>query len=163
MRETMTAAGMAVEPGTKTARTFPVAVRADGSEVALPVLIAAVRHRVRRSSSRPGFTAMNSRAWPPCGGCSRKCGRRTWPACWWRCRSPIRRPMRRRPAAIRTIIMDLARVFPGDRQGTVTEQLAFALTQSFLRHADFYCDLHMPVSITRCQRWSVTNCGRNRS
>jgi predicted deacylase len=37
---------------------------------------------------------------------------------------------------------DLARVFPGDRGGTVTEQIAFALTQQFIRHADFYCDLH---------------------
>lgn len=37
---------------------------------------------------------------------------------------------------------DLARVFPGDRQGTVTEQLAHLLTERFLRHADLYCDLH---------------------
>jgi predicted deacylase len=37
---------------------------------------------------------------------------------------------------------DLARVFPGDSQGTVTEQIAHALTERFIRHADFYCDLH---------------------
>jgi predicted deacylase len=37
---------------------------------------------------------------------------------------------------------DLARVFPGDAGGTVTEQIAFSLTHRFIRHADFYCDLH---------------------
>ena len=37
---------------------------------------------------------------------------------------------------------DLARIFPGDAAGTVSEQLAHALTHSFIRHADLYCDLH---------------------
>jgi predicted deacylase len=37
---------------------------------------------------------------------------------------------------------DLARVFPGDPQGTVTEQIAHALTHQFIRHAHLYCDLH---------------------
>jgi predicted deacylase len=37
---------------------------------------------------------------------------------------------------------DMARIFPGDPAGTVTEQLAHALTQHFIRHADLYCDLH---------------------
>src|SRR5262249_36971908 len=37
---------------------------------------------------------------------------------------------------------DMARIFPGDPAGTVTEQLACALTHRFIRHADFYCDLH---------------------
>lgn len=37
---------------------------------------------------------------------------------------------------------DMARVFPGDPAGTVTEQLAYALTHHFIRHADLYCDLH---------------------
>src|SRR5262249_11258914 len=37
---------------------------------------------------------------------------------------------------------DMARVFPGDPAGTVTEQLAHALTQHFIRHADLFCDLH---------------------
>jgi predicted deacylase len=37
---------------------------------------------------------------------------------------------------------DLARVFPGDPAGTVTEQIAYALTRRFIRHADLYCDLH---------------------
>jgi predicted deacylase len=37
---------------------------------------------------------------------------------------------------------DMARVFPGDPAGTVTEQLAHVLTQRFIRHADFYVDLH---------------------
>jgi predicted deacylase len=37
---------------------------------------------------------------------------------------------------------DMARIFPGDPAGTVTEQLAHALTERFMRHVDFYCDLH---------------------
>lgn len=37
---------------------------------------------------------------------------------------------------------DLARVFPGDPGGTVTEQIAHTLTHRFIRHADFFCDLH---------------------
>lgn len=36
---------------------------------------------------------------------------------------------------------DMARVFPGDPRGTVTEQLAARLTEE-IRQADFYCDLH---------------------
>jgi predicted deacylase len=37
---------------------------------------------------------------------------------------------------------DLARVFPGNAAGTVTEQLAYTLTHRFIRHADLFCDLH---------------------
>jgi predicted deacylase len=37
---------------------------------------------------------------------------------------------------------DMARIFPGDPDGTVTEQLAYALTHRFIRHADLFCDLH---------------------
>ncbi len=37
---------------------------------------------------------------------------------------------------------DMARIFPGDPGGTVTEQLAHALTHSFIRGADFFIDLH---------------------
>jgi predicted deacylase len=37
---------------------------------------------------------------------------------------------------------DLARIFPGDATGTVSEQIAHALTHRFIRHADLYCDLH---------------------
>lgn len=36
---------------------------------------------------------------------------------------------------------DMARVFPGDAGGTVTEQLAHCLTE-WIGRADFYCDLH---------------------
>jgi predicted deacylase len=38
--------------------------------------------------------------------------------------------------------MNLARVFPGKADGTVTERIAYTLTQKFLRHADFLLDLH---------------------
>lgn len=37
---------------------------------------------------------------------------------------------------------DMARVFPGDPGGTVTEQIAHCLTSRFIRGADFYLDLH---------------------
>lgn len=37
---------------------------------------------------------------------------------------------------------DMGRVFPGSPTGTVTEQLAHALTHAFIRHANFYIDLH---------------------
>ena len=37
---------------------------------------------------------------------------------------------------------DLARVFPGRPDGTLTEQIAHGLTHDFIRHASFLCDLH---------------------
>lgn len=37
---------------------------------------------------------------------------------------------------------DLARVFPGDTQGTTTERIAHAFTHHCIAHADYYCDLH---------------------
>ncbi len=49
---------------------------------------------------------------------------------------------------------DLARVFPGDPQGTVTEQIAHALTHRFIRHADFYCDLHSAGQYYAIEPWS---------
>lgn len=38
--------------------------------------------------------------------------------------------------------MNLARVFPGKADGTVTERIAYALTEKLFRHADFLVDLH---------------------
>ena len=37
---------------------------------------------------------------------------------------------------------NLARVFPGKADGTVTERIAYALTDKLLRHADFLLDMH---------------------
>jgi len=37
---------------------------------------------------------------------------------------------------------NLNRVFPGNRDGQLTEQLAFAMTEQFLRTLDYYVDLH---------------------
>jgi predicted deacylase len=37
---------------------------------------------------------------------------------------------------------DLARTFPGDASGTVTEQIAHHFAACFVAHADLYCDLH---------------------
>ena len=38
--------------------------------------------------------------------------------------------------------LNLARVFPGDIQGTITEQIAYWLTEKFMKYADFFIDLH---------------------
>jgi predicted deacylase len=38
--------------------------------------------------------------------------------------------------------MNLARVFPGKANGTVTERIAHTLTEQLFRHADFLLDLH---------------------
>ncbi|MCC6453863.1 MAG: succinylglutamate desuccinylase/aspartoacylase family protein [Caldilineaceae bacterium] len=48
-------------------------------------------------------------------------------------------------AALRSSPVDglnLARVFPGQVDGTVTERIAHALTEQLFRHADFLLDLH---------------------
>ncbi len=37
---------------------------------------------------------------------------------------------------------DLARVFPGRSDGTLTERVAYCLTQDFIQRASFLCDLH---------------------
>lgn len=38
--------------------------------------------------------------------------------------------------------LNLARVFPGDRHGTITQRIAYWMTEKLLKHADFYIDLH---------------------
>lgn len=38
--------------------------------------------------------------------------------------------------------LNLARVFPGDKNGTVTQRVAYWITQKLLGPADFYIDLH---------------------
>lgn len=38
--------------------------------------------------------------------------------------------------------LNLARVFPGDPKGTVTQRIAHWIREKLLRHADFYIDLH---------------------
>ncbi len=38
--------------------------------------------------------------------------------------------------------LNLARTFPGDASGTITQRIADWLTEALLRHADFYIDLH---------------------
>lgn len=38
--------------------------------------------------------------------------------------------------------LNLARVFPGDGQGSITQRIAAWMTEALLRHADFYIDLH---------------------
>ena len=38
--------------------------------------------------------------------------------------------------------LNLARVFPGDANGTITQRIAYWIGEKLLRHADFYIDLH---------------------
>lgn len=38
--------------------------------------------------------------------------------------------------------LNLARVFPGEPHGTITQQIAYWITEKFLKHADFFIDLH---------------------
>jgi len=38
--------------------------------------------------------------------------------------------------------LNLARVFPGEEHGSITQRIAYWITQKLLRHADFYIDLH---------------------
>ena len=48
-------------------------------------------------------------------------------------------------AALRSSPVDglnLARVFPGAAQGSITQRIAYWITQQLLRHATFYIDLH---------------------
>jgi predicted deacylase len=136
------AAWAAVEPGTKAAFTLAVAVRADGSAVALPLLVvrgAAPGRTLFVSAGVHGdeFEGM---------------------ACLWRLFDELRPADVAGTLAAVTVAnppayeaaarcnpddrQDMARVFPGDPRGTVTEQLACALTHRCIAHADFYCDLH---------------------
>jgi predicted deacylase len=131
-----------VRPGSKAALSVPAATRADGSPVSLPVLVVrgvgpgktllatagvhgdefegmAALRQVQAGldpASLAGTFVAVTVANPP----AFEAGLRT---------NPDDR-------------QDMARIFPGDPAGTVTEQLASALTHRFIRHADLYCDLH---------------------
>jgi predicted deacylase len=127
---------------TKAAFSLPVASRADGSPVALPVLV------VR--GGRPGKTLLvtagvHGDEFEGMAALHRH----------YETADPARLagtfvgvPVVNPPAfeaGLRTNPddrQDMARLFPGSPGGTVTEQLAHALTHRFIRHADLYCDLH---------------------
>jgi predicted deacylase len=38
--------------------------------------------------------------------------------------------------------LNLARVFPGDAHGTITQRIAYWIREALIKHADFYIDLH---------------------
>lgn len=131
-----------VEAGTKTTFSFPVAGRADGSIIKLPVMV------VR--GAKPGKTLLviagvhgdefegMAALHQVFAGCEPERLTGTFVAV------PIANPPSFE-AGLRTNPddrQDMARVFPGDPAGTVTEQIAHALTQHFIRHADLLCDLH---------------------
>jgi predicted deacylase len=129
-------------PGQKSCFSLPVATRADGSAVQLPVIAAC--------GGRQGKTLLVT----ACVHGDEFEG----PAAIWQlvdsldparlAGNVIGVPVANPPAyeaGLRTNPddrQDLARVFPGDPQGTVTEQIAHALVHRFIRHADLYCDLH---------------------
>src|SRR5262249_37343747 len=131
-----------IPAGTKAARTLSIVSRANGSPVGLPVLIirgAAPGKKVLITAGVHGdeFEGMAAlwqlyEALDPRGSAG----------------SLVAVPVATPPAfegALRTTPddrQDMARVFPGDPAGTVTEQLAHALAHRLIRHADFYCDLH---------------------
>lgn len=131
-----------IPPGTRAAFAVPVVARADGSAVSLPVLVVRGREpgktllvsagvhgdefegmaalhqvydRLDPSALKGTFVAV-----PVVNPPAFEAGLRT---------NPDDR-------------QDMARVFPGHPAGTVTEQLAHALTHRFIRHADLFCDLH---------------------
>lgn len=131
-----------LKPGNKAAFTHPIIARADGSRIELPVLVV--------SGAKPGKTLLVTagvhgdefegmaaiRQFYESLDPAKLAG--TFVAI------PVANPPSYE-AALRTNPddrQDLARVFPGDPAGTVTEQIAHALTQHYLRYADFYCDLH---------------------
>ena len=131
-----------VAAGRKEAFAVPIALRADGTDVALPVLAARGRHPGKTlfvsagvhgdefegmAALRRVFDALDPErlagtfvAVPVANPPSYEAGRRV---------NPDDR-------------QDMARVFPGHPSGTVTEQIAHALTERFIRHVDLYCDLH---------------------
>lgn len=128
--------------GLKHCFALPVAARADGSPVELPVLAA--------RGAKPGKTLLITAC---VHGDEFEGPVALWQ--WFEELDPnqlagtiIGVPLANPPAyeaGLRTNPddrQDLARVFPGDPCGTVTEQIAHALTHRFIRHADLYCDLH---------------------
>src|SRR5262249_10170376 len=129
-------------PGEHSTRTLPVVARADGSPVALAVLV------VRGSA--PGKTLLATAGVHGDEFEGMAALRRLYEgldprgrggAVGWGAGADAR-GAGARPRAARRARRDLARAFPGDRNGTVTEQLAHPLTHRLIRHADFYCDLH---------------------
>ena len=131
-----------VPAGTKTHFMLPITSRGDGTNVGLPVVVA--------RGSQPGKTLLvtagvHGDEFEGMAALRQVCGelepaaiRGTLVAV------PIANPpsfeagMRVNPDDRQ----DLARIFPGDPSGTVSEQIAHALTHRFIRHADLYCDLH---------------------
>lgn len=126
----------------KTTLSFPVAGRADGSIVKLPVMVA--------RGATPGKTLLVTAGvhgdefegmaalHQVFAGCEPERLVGTFVAV------PVANPPAFE-AGLRTNPddrQDMGRVFPGDAAGTVTEQIAHALTQRFIRHADLFCDLH---------------------
>lgn len=127
---------------TKTTFSFPVAGRADGSIIKLPVMVAGGAKRGKtllvfagvHGDEFEGMAALHQ----VFAACEPEKLAGTLVAV------PIANPPAFE-AALRTNPddrQDLGRVFPGDPAGTVTEQIAHALTQHFIRHADLLCDLH---------------------
>lgn len=128
--------------GTKTRRSLSVVTCADGTEVALPMLVARGNHEGKTLLVSAGvhgdeFEGMAA-LWQVFDEVDPSTMRGTLVAV------PVVNPpayeagLRRNPDDHQ----DLARIFDGDPGGTVTEQIAHAFAHRMIAHADFFCDLH---------------------
>jgi predicted deacylase len=131
-----------VAPGTKAAFPLPVAARADGSLVQLPVLV------VRGAAEGKTLLAtagVHGDEFEGMAALRRLCDELDPSALRG---TLVAVPVANPPAYEAGLRVnpddrqDMARVFPGDPRGTLTEQLAHALAERFIGAADFYCDLH---------------------
>lgn len=131
-----------MSPGTKNKWSLPVVARADGSNVNVPVLavrgVAAGKTLlVVAGVHGDEFEGMQT-IWQTFESLDPAKLRGTFVAI------PIVNPPAYE-AGLRTNPddrQDMARVFPGNPSGTVTEQLANFLAERFIPHADFFLDLH---------------------
>jgi predicted deacylase len=61
-------------------------------------------------------------------------------------------------------MLDLNRVFPGDKNGWLSEQIAWCISEEFLNHLDFYIDLHAGGTFPTVDYCHCLNCeGLSRS
>jgi predicted deacylase len=131
-----------LSPATKKKWTLPVVPRADGSQVGVPVL--AMR------GSRPGKTLLVTAG---VHGDEFEGMEAIWKLFEELDAAKVSGTLVAVPvvnppayeAGLRTNPddrQDMARVFPGHPAGTVTEQLAHSLAERFIKHADFFIDLH---------------------
>jgi predicted deacylase len=131
-----------VQAGTKAAMRIPVVPRSDGSPVEFPMLVVRGQQPGRTLLVTAGVHGDEFEGMAAIRQIHEELDAATLQG------TLIAIPVANPPAyeaGLRTNPddrQDMARVFPGDPAGTVTEQLAYALTHRSIRHADFYLDMH---------------------